>query len=70
LNEESDLKADDFSIVLEKHDFTSFSTYQGNSTNPIWEGVNSGKRYFIKAARKGTRNFVALSIEFSIFHIL
>ena len=70
LSEENDLSIDDFSIALKKHDFTSFSPYHAKSTNSIWEGINSGKRYFIKAARKNMQNFSALSIEFSIFHSL
>ncbi len=70
LNQDADLDQEDFSPLLEKYGFVFTRVSQAKSTNPIWEGLNSGKRYFIKIARSGTQYFATLSQEFSIFHIL
>ena len=64
------LNEQEFSDILEKLGFISCKASQFKSTNPLWEGFNSGKKYFIKMARKGTQNFTALSLEFLIFHSL
>jgi hypothetical protein len=70
LIQDADLDQKDFSALLEKYGFVFTRVSQANSTNPIWEGLNSGKRYFIKIARSGTQYFATLSREFSIFHSL
>jgi len=69
-NHDADLVQEDFSALLEKYGFVFTRASQVKSTNPIWEGLNSGKRYFIKIARSGTLYFATLSREFSIFHSL
>jgi serine/threonine protein kinase len=54
--------------TLENLGFSSCSETQIKSTNSVWEGLYSGKKYFMKVAQRGTQNFEALSVEFAIFH--
>ena len=70
LSSEFELKDVDFSVVLEKYGFEFCRASRAKSTNAIWEGLNSGKNYFIKLAKGGTQACAALSIEFSFFHTL
>jgi serine/threonine protein kinase len=70
LNRDAELDQEDFSVLLAKYGFMFARTSQVKSTNPIWEGLISGKRYFIKIAQSGTQYFATLAREFSIFQSL
>jgi len=54
-------------VVLRELGFASTELSYANSTNPLWEGFRSGKKFFIKVAKNGTQNFTALDMEFFIF---
>lgn len=67
ISEKVNLAGDEITAILRELGFFSIKLSHANSTNPIWEGLRSDKKYFVKIARNGTSNFTALDMEFSIF---
>lgn len=67
ISEKVNLVSGEVTVMLQELGFTSTKISYANSTNPLWEGFRSGKRYYIKIARNGTRYFTALNMEFFIF---
>jgi hypothetical protein len=67
ISEKANLVSKDISAFLQELGFVSIEPSQANSSNPLWEGLRSGKKYFIKIARNETANFTALDMEYVIF---
>ena len=67
ISEKDNLVGEEVSALLRELGFVSIEPSYANSTNPLWEGLRYGKKYFLKIARNGTLKFTALDMEFFIF---
>ena len=67
ISEKIDLVGEEVFSVLRELGFVSIELSETNSTNPVWEGLRSGKKYFVKIARNGTSNYLALNMELFMF---